>query len=395
MWFVYVGVGLALLVATGLYTRRRLSEALRLLGARERTVRIVRWAMLWLLFAYPLLIIGAVVLSVALGRETLLRFDGLVASVLLAMPFIWAVLVVAQSTVWLVVIDLVHLATRRRHARRRAIAVLAAIGVFAIYTPLRILAERGDVRVRTHLVGPGNLDATPFRIAFVADIQQDVFTDGDDARAVYATINAAKPDLVLSGGDWINTGPDHIAGAAEAAGTLASRLGTFSVRGDHEHFAYPDRERSVGEIERALTAHGVTMLANQVRTFEHAGKRIAIAFLNYNYIIRATPAQVEALVGQLAGADYRIAVTHQLDRKLAALLEGKVHLVLAAHTHGGQVNPVVGVVHVPLARLESPYIDGSYTLGATTVIVTAGVGMSVVPVRYAAPGSLELIELRL
>ena len=397
VWFVYVGVGLALLVAAGFYTRRRVTQALRLLEVRERAVRIVRWAMLWFLFAYPLLLIGAIALSVAMGRETLLRFDGLVPQILLAMPWIWAVLVVAQATVWIALVDLVHLATRRRHTRRRAVAVLVAVGAFAIYTPVRILIERGDVRVRTHTVGPAaNPTAAPFRIAFVADIQQDDFTDIDEARAVYALLNAEKPDIVLSGGDWINTGPDHIARAAEAATTLSSRLGTYSVRGDHEHFAYPDRERSVREIEAALTARGVTMLANQVRTYEHAGKRIAVAFLNYNYIVRATPAQVEALIGQLAGADYRIAVTHQLDRNLAAQLAGKVELVLAAHTHGGQVNPVVGLFHVPLARLESPYIDGSYPLGeTTTVIVTAGVGMSVVPIRYAAPGSVELIELRL
>ena len=81
--------------------------------------------------------------------------------------------------------------------------------------------------------------------------------------------------------------------------------------------------------------------------------------------------------------------------RLAGLLRDKVDLVLAGHTHGGQVNPVVGVTHVKLARLETALVDGRYQLGTTTVIVTAGVGYSIVPVRYAAPGSIELIELRL
>src|SRR5690606_38294576 len=122
------------------------------------------------------------------------------------------------------------------------------------------------------------------------------------------------------------------------AGELASRLGTFSVRGDHEHFAYVDRERSVAEVEQALRRHGVAMLNNEVRWFEHHGKRIAVVFLNYNYIYRTDPAVIASLVASVAGADYRIAVTHQLDAKVAALLEGKVDLVLGAHTHGGQVN---------------------------------------------------------
>ena len=56
---------------------------------------------------------------------------------------------------------------------------------------------------------------------------------------------------------------------------------------------------------------------------------------------------------------------------------------------------MIGVTHVKLARLETTFIDGRYKLGNTTVIVTAGVGYSIIPLRYAAPGSIEMIELRL
>jgi uncharacterized protein len=213
--------------------------------------------------------------------------------------------------------------------------------------------------------------------------------------ATNAMINARQPDLILSGGDWINSGPDHIASTAAAASTLHSRLGTFSVRGDHEHFAYIDRERSVREVDEAMRANNVTMLVNEVRWFEHGGKRIAVLFLNYNYIVRVDAATVATLVASISTADYAIAVTHQFDAPLAALLRDKVDLVLAAHTHGGQINPLLGVMHVNLARLETKYVDGRYQLSPrTTVIVTAGVGMSIVPIRYASPGSVELIDLR-
>ena len=51
-------------------------------------------------------------------------------------------------------------------------------------------------------------------------------------------------------------------------------------------------------------------------------------------------------------------------------------------------------MHVPLARLETRYTDGRYQSGKTTIIV-AGIGYSVVPFRYAAPGSIEIIDLAL
>lgn len=401
MWFVFLAAALALLTLTGLYTRRRLAGALLDLGVSGRRVRVLRWAIAWLLFGYPIIVTLAIVISLLLGRDTLPRFEGLVASWLLTVPFGWWMLVVLQSTPWLLAVDIVHLVVRRRRgiaaaARVRTILVLGAMGFFAVYTPLRIAIERDALRVRHHRVGPGTANTSapaPFRIAFIADIQQDAHTDAERAGAVYQLVNASRPDVVLAGGDWINTGPDHIAEAAAGAARLKSRLGTFSVRGDHEHFAYVDRERSVAEVERALRGHGIAMLNNQVRWFEHGGKQIAVVFLSYNYIHRTDRATIRALVASVAGADYSIAVTHQLDAALFALLQDKVDLVLGAHTHGGQVNPVLGVTHVAPARLETEFIDGRYQRGATTIIITAGVGFSIVPFRYAAPGSIELIEL--
>ncbi len=401
MWFVWLAAALILLIAGGLYARRRVAGALLALGVGGRPVRAVRWAMVWLLFGYPLLVVLGIAISLLAGRDTLPRFDGLIASWLLVVPFAWAMLVVFQALPWLLLFDVAHAVVRRRRggasaARVRAVLVLAAVGAFAVYTPVRIAVEHGALRVRHHRVeASARSGQAPFRIAFVADVQQDVHTDGERARAVYRTVNAGAPDLILAGGDWINTGPDHIEAAAVAAGELTSRLGTFSVRGDHEHFAYVDRRRSVAEVERAMRRHGVAMLNNEVRWFAHGERRVAVVFLGYNYIERADPATIDALVVSAAGADYSIAVTHQLDAALFAHLADRVDLVLAAHTHGGQVNPVLGLWHVAPARLETEFIDGRYRRGATTVIVTAGVGYSIVPFRYAAPGSIELIELML
>lgn len=398
MWFVYVLVGLVLLIVGGLYLRRRVAAALAHLGVGEGRIRVVRWVIAYLLFGFPLIVIISILVALASDSDSFMRFDGYYSALLFAVPFMIATLVVFQSVPWLIAVDLVYLVARRRRTelatKWRLRAVLVVVVAFLLYTPIRILVERGDLRVRHHeVIATGS--TPPFRITFIADVQQDDFTDDAYARALYASLAEKRADIVLSGGDWINTGPDHIPAAAAAAGTLTSRLGTFSVRGDHEHFAYFDRERSVSEIEGALREHGVHMIANDIRWFDHHGKRIAVIFLNYNYVQRVAAEKIAALVATAAPADYTIAVTHQLDVPLATLLENQVDLVLAAHTHGGQINPVLGVVHVPLASLETRFVDGRYQLGGTTIIVTAGVGYSLVPFRYASPSSVEIIDLRL
>lgn len=403
MWFLWLGLGLTLVTVAGLYVRRRLVEALAALGVGRRGQRAARWLVPWLLFAYPALMFALVAISLARGGDRMTGLDGPLATWLLVYPFFLAVLVLVQALPWLLVLELGHQLRRRlRRApaamgRRRALVVLAPLVAFSIYTPARILWERGALRWRHHRLAivdprPGPRPP-PFRLAFVADVQIDGHTTVDDVAPILRRLSAERPDLALSGGDWINVGPDHIALAARAAGLLRARLGTYSVRGDHEHFAYLDRERSVGEVSTALAAAGVEVMHNQVRRFEHHGRTIAVAFLTYSYPARTSDAEVERLLAELDGADVAILVTHQLTAAVARRARDRVDLILAAHTHGGQVNPVVGLWHVPLARLETPYVDGRYRLGATTIIVTAGVGMSLVPFRYASPGSVETIDL--
>lgn len=391
MWLIFVAVGFVLLFAGGFYVRRRVTQALTEIGVSPRGVKLFRWAALWFLYFFPVAILVAVIIAILVGAEQLPRFEGPILSRLFGVPFLWAMLVMVQSLPWLIAIDVAHIFVKK--PRWRAIGILLVVGAFAIYTPARILWEHGEVRLRHHALGTGS---EPFRIAVIADLQQDAFTDQDTANTIVARLNAEHPDVVLSGGDWINSGPDYIAAAGATAGTLKSRLGTFTVRGDHEHFAYIDRHRSVAEVEAAMTTHGVAMLNNELRWFDHAGKRIGVLFLNYNYITRTPAVPVAALLSQLARADYAILVTHQFDAPLAALVKDKVDLVLGAHTHGGQVNPVVGLFHVRLARLETTHIDGRYQLSPrTTVIVTAGIGTSIIPVRYASPGSIEIVDVNL
>jgi len=396
MWFIWLAIGLALVVVSGLYVRRRVVGAAGVLGLSPRGQRLARWVIAWLLFGYPLITFATIALALARGAARMGDRESALLTWGLAVPFFLSVLVVVQAAPWLLLIELVRRVRRLPPSRTLALVTLAPVVAFAIYTPVRIAWQRDELRWRQYQVSVRNPDSAsipPFRIGFIADVQADVHTDAARLTPIMARLSAQQLDVVLSGGDWINMGPGYIAGAAGSAAQVHSRRGTFTVLGDHEHFAYFDRQRSVAEVTAAMAARGVAMLDNQVRRFEHHGKTIAVVFLTYSYPARTPDAEIARLVASVADADVRILVTHQLTAEVAAIARDRVDLILAAHTHGGQVNPVVGLVHVPLARLETPYIDGRYQLGATTIIVTSGIGYSLVPFRYAAPGSVETIEL--
>ena len=384
VWFVLLAIALVVLLIGGLYFRRRMMGALTALGVPRRPVRVFGWAVLWFLFGFPGLVFLYIFASVILGRESFSLGTTGVATWVLEYPFWISLLVMLQSVPYLLVFQLVAMCVRRRGegtnvAKYAAMAALAIVVAFSIYTPVRIIVERGDLRIRQHDVGTGTGD--PLRIAFLADIQQDHHTDQERVDSVIRAVNQQDADVIISGGDWINSGADYIEAAARSAGRLRSRLGTFSVRGDHEHFAYSDQDRSAREVTEALARYGVDIGAQRSsfvspRWPSHRG---GVPVLQLHCAHSRGGDQGSPRSGQ--DADYSILVTHQFDDALSRLVKNQVRLVLVAHTHGGQVNPVVGVVHVPLARVESRYIDGRYQLGDTTVIVTAGIGYSIAPFR--------------
>lgn len=399
MWFVLLGIALTIVAIGGLYFRRRFLQALEALGVGAGRRRVVGLVVPYLVFSYPIFVFLFVLSSVVLGRDSVSLEPGPVLTWLLVFPFWISVLVVLQSLPYLLLIDVVTLVLRKRtntraRIRYRSLACVVVVLGLSIYTPARLILGSETLNVHRHDLGRGQ--GTPFQIVFLGDLQRDQHTDSHRTHQVIDLVNGEQADLVLFGGDWINTGSSYIEVAAEEAGRLRSRLGTYSVQGDHEHFAYMDQDRSVLEVSAALEKNKVQMPDNEVRWFEHEGKRIGVVFLTHNYIVRSEEAEIRRLLAEVADADYAILMTHQFDQDMAALVTGKVDLVLAAHTHGGQVNPLVGLVHVPIARVETPYVEGRYDLGkGTTVIVTAGIGFSIAPFRYASPASLEVLTLRL
>lgn len=195
---IYLAVGLVVMAGAVIYVRRRLGEALAQLGSSGRAVRIVQRVLALAVFAYPVLAIGSMVGSRVLGFATMPRFDGPVATWLLVIPFILTTLVVFQSLPWLFALELVRLVVQGRRApalraRVRVWGTLVVVGAFAVYTPVRILAQRDEVRFRVHRLGQGPATDAPLRIAFVSDVHVDAHTRPSRVAELFAQINRGHP----------------------------------------------------------------------------------------------------------------------------------------------------------------------------------------------------------
>jgi uncharacterized protein len=272
--------------------------------------------------------------------------------------------------------------------RRRLLRALAALLVLATgLTAIGLVSARADPIVRrVSLTLPRwPAGAPPVTVALISDTHLDSWSM-DEARLsrIVAQVNALKPDLVVLAGDFVN---GHEAGlAAQAApgltralAGLRAPLGAFAVLGNHDHWT------GAKEVAHALAAARVTVLENRAV----AAGPLAIGGVGDAYTHHDRTAATVAQVRRLPGAP--LMVTHTPD--IAPTLGAATPVLLAGHTHCGQwALPLIGAVHVP-SRYGRRYLCGVIREGARTVVITGGVGTSLLPMRYGVPPDLWLVTL--
>ncbi|WP_374944921.1 metallophosphoesterase [Sphingomonas sp.] len=245
-------------------------------------------------------------------------------------------------------------------------------------------AVRAPVVRRATVSLPGwPAGAKPVTIALLSDIHIGNLATGRARFArVAESVRALRPDLILLAGDFIAghspTDADAAPELVEGLRRLHAPLGVVAVPGNHDHWT------NIAKVRAALQAGGVTLLANQ------AVRRGPLAIGGLDDLVTRhddLPATVAALRA-LGGA--RLMLSHSPD--VSPKLPADISLLLAGHTHCGQVVlPILGApVHV--SRYGLRYLCGVVREGARTTIVTGGIGTSVLPFRYGAPPDIWLVR---
>lgn len=285
---------------------------------------------------------------------------------------------------------------KKRSSWRRTAGWVAALlsGMLGLAVLTGLREVRADPIVRRARIDLPSwpAGARPLKVALVSDIHLgNRAMDAGRLERVVAQVNSVHPDLILLAGDFV-VGRTPV-GAAERAAELTlplarlkAPLGVIAVLGNHDYWTAP------GAIRSALAKAGVTVLENQaIQRGPIALLGVADAFSGHDRAARAISAS-RALEGP------RVILTHSPD--LVADLPAGVPLILAGHTHCGQiVIPLIGplLARAPREhwkRLYNPrYRCGLVRDQDRAVIVTAGVGSGTVPIRLGAPPDWWFLEL--
>ncbi len=206
-------------------------------------------------------------------------------------------------------------------------------------------------------------------------------------------LEESPPDLIFITGDWVDKKYDHrpaMPMLERFLSKLKCRLGIWGILGNHDTDLLPLR---AGETP-------VHTLYNQREMLEHNGSRLEIIGL-HGVHPEDSPADVMAsLAGATPGAHandpvdapkpVRIALSHFPAHALT-LAEQGVDLVLAGHTHGGQVCLPGGFPLLTHDTLPKRFARGAHRIGDTWLVTSRGCGFSKYPIRVFCPA--EAIEL--
>lgn len=273
----------------------------------------------------------------------------------------------------------------RAHRTLLLFLTLAVIAAGVILFAYR--QAHGDAVVRRASLALPNwpADAPPVTVALASDLHV-----GGGAMSparlerLMDQIAAERPDLALFAGDFIDGHDPQTARDAAPLLTAAFRrlrppLGTIAVLGNHDNDSDPD------PVAAALRRAGVTVLENEVL---RAGP-LAIGGVGDAYSGHDRLKETIDRVRTLPGAP--LLLTHSPD--IAPALSSDAPVLLAGHTHCGQiVLPLIGALWIP-SRYGSRYRCGIIREGDRTMVVGAGLGTSLLPLRLGAPPEVWLLTL--
>ncbi|HEY0661076.1 MAG TPA: metallophosphoesterase [Lysobacter sp.] len=208
----------------------------------------------------------------------------------------------------------------------------------------------------------------------------------DNLDRVVRSLIASDSEAVLLAGDYLSLSvflgtyvrPEVIASHLKP---LTARKPVYAVLGNHDWWKNGDTVRA------ALESAGVVVLENQAREVALGDCRLWLVGVGDLWEGKPDVARAFAAVDNDLPA---LALTHNPD--LFPRMPARASLLVAGHTHGGQV--VLPLIGRPVVPASERYAIGHVVEGGRHLFVTPGIGTSILPVRFGVPPEISRLTLR-
>lgn len=270
----------------------------------------------------------------------------------------------------------------RRQFLKGALAVgaMGVIGDGVFFEPRRIVVAKKTVSINSL---PDIFDG--FKICQITDVHHGPFVGLKFIERVVETANSLRPDLIVLTGDYIDRSNKYAVPAVNCLIKLKSPHGVLAVLGNHDHWESAELIRDV------FSKYNIPVITNSHRFIEIKNKAICVA--GVGDLLEDKP-DLKSAINGVPPDIARILLSHNPDYAEVMPKDERVDLVLAGHTHGGQIRmPLLSIAPVTMSNYGQKYAGGLVKLANTQVYVSRGIGVVGFPVRFNCPPEITLISL--
>lgn len=273
--------------------------------------------------------------------------------------------------------------------------ILVAFAVLLALLILWMLWENKALEVNTYSVSSLDLPESfsGFRIAQVSDLHNTEFGKGNEK--LLKLLREAQPDIIVLTGDLVDSYHTNLDISLRFAQKAVEIAPCYYVTGNHEA-----RISGYDTLKAGLEAAGVTVLENEKIMLEREGEQITLmgvddpSFLT-DYLTGDSEAVMQAALKSLVEETdgYTVLLSHRPEL-FETYVDSGVNLVFSGHAHGGQFRlPWIGGLVAPNQGLFPKYDSGLYTEGSTHMLVSRGLGNSIIPLRFNNRPEILVVEL--
>ena len=233
-----------------------------------------------------------------------------------------------------------------------------------------------------------------FRIAQVSDLHNKDF--GEGYGQLLTLLSEINPDIIVVTGDLIDSRQPDLDIALEFAWQAGKIARVYFVSGNHEA-RIPEYE----DLKIGLVKAGVVILENQKVEITREGETITLMGIDdpsfqEDYLFGDSESVARQAIENLQNESdgYTILLSHRPEL-FDLYAETEMDLVFSGHAHGGQFRlPFVGGLVAPKQGFFPKYDAGLFSEGSTNMIVSRGVGNSIIPIRFNNRPEIVLVTLR-
>jgi len=263
------------------------------------------------------------------------------------------------------------------------LAVILALGIWVVTDNSRIV-------ISDYTVSSENLPKSfySYRIAHVSDLHNAEF-DRDNAKLL-KVLQRCSPDIIAITGDIIDSKKTDVDVAILFVKEAMKIAPCYYVTGNHESNLSAE---TYLEFENSLIEEGVVVLRNRATSIEIGGEKINLIGIDDPAFTGEAPSA--EFINEFCEEDvFNVLLAHRPEYYNEYTVSD-ADLVLSGHAHGGQFRlPFVGGLIAPGQGLFPEYDSGIFESNGTAMVVSRGLGNSIIPMRFNNPPEVVLIFLK-